>query len=72
MMGADMMGADMMGTGVMGTDPGFPGQPRPPILAALAGRTLCAREVSALSGQPRPAPGTALRAAADGLAVPGG
>jgi hypothetical protein len=67
-----MMGADMMGTAVMGTDPGFPGQPRPPILAALADRALCAREVSALSGQPRPAPGTALRAAADGLAVPGG
>ncbi|HMI25480.1 MAG TPA: hypothetical protein VK594_13410 [Streptosporangiaceae bacterium] len=62
-----MMGADMMGT-----DPGFPGQPRPPILAALAGTVLCAREVSAPSGQPRPAPGTALRAAADGLAVPGG
>ncbi|MGH3179950.1 MAG: hypothetical protein ACRDPF_39515 [Streptosporangiaceae bacterium] len=56
----------------MGTDPGLPGQPRPPILAALAGTVLCAREVSAPSGQPRPAPGTALRAAADGLAVPGG
>ena len=67
-----MMGADMMGADVMGADPGFPGQPRPPILAALAGRALCAREVSAPSGQPRPAPGTALRAAADGLAVPGG
>jgi hypothetical protein len=62
-----MMGADMVGT-----DPGFPGQPSPPILAALAGAVLCAREVSAPSGQPRPAPGTALRAAADGLAVPGG
>ncbi len=72
-----MMGADMMGTAVIGTDPGLPGQPRPPILAALAGRALAgralaAREVSALSGQPRPAPGTALRTAADGLAVPGG
>src|SRR5690349_21646889 len=32
-----MMGADMMGA-----DPGFPGQPRPPILAALADRALCA------------------------------
>ena len=72
MMGADMMGTAVMGTAVMGTDPGLPGQPRPPILAALAGRALCAREVSALSGQPRPAPGTALRTAADGLAVPGG
>jgi hypothetical protein len=60
----------MVGTDV--TDPGFPGQPRPPILAALAGPALCAREVSAPSGQPRPAPGAALRAAADGLTVPGG
>ena len=72
MMGPDMMGADMMGAAVTAADPGFPGQPRPPILAALARRVLCAPEVSAPSGQPRPAPGTALRAAADGLAVPGG
>ncbi len=54
------------------TDPGFPGQPRPPIVTALAGTALCAREVSAASGQPRPTPGSALRAAADGMAVPGG
>ncbi|HYX58471.1 MAG TPA: hypothetical protein VE888_05620 [Streptosporangiaceae bacterium] len=69
-MGSDMVGPDVVGTDV--TDPGFPGQPRPPTLAALAGTVLCAREVSIPSGQPRPAPGTALRAAADGLAVPGG
>jgi hypothetical protein len=60
-----MVGTDM-------TDPGFPGQPRPPILTALADTAPCAREVSAPSGQPRPAPGSALRAAADGVAVPGG
>ena len=60
----------MVGTDV--TDPGFPGQPRPPIVTALVGTALCAREVSTPSGQPRPAPGAALRAAADGLAVPGG
>jgi hypothetical protein len=65
-----MVDPDMVGTDV--TDPGFPGQPRPPILTALAGTALCAREVSAPSGQPRPTPGAALRAAADGLAVPGG
>jgi hypothetical protein len=67
-----MMGADMMDTDVLGADPGFPGQPRPPILVALADAVLCAQDVSARSGQPRPAPGTALQAAADGLAVPGG
>jgi hypothetical protein len=75
MVGADMMGPEMVGADIMGTDtidPGFPGQPRPPILAALAGAARCARAVSVPSGQPRPAPGTALRAAADGLAVPGG
>ena len=66
------MGADMMGAAMMGADPGFPGQPRPPILAAPSGLALCAREVSAHSGQPRPVPGAALRAAADGLALPGG
>ena len=65
-----MMGADMVGTDTI--DPGFPGQPRPPILAALAGAARRGRAVSAPSGQPRPTPGTALRAAADGLAVPGG
>jgi len=70
MVDPDMAGTDVMDTDV--TDPGFPGQPRPPILTALAGTALCARMVSAPPGQPRPAPGTALRAAADGLAVPGG
>ncbi|HEY3651518.1 MAG TPA: hypothetical protein VGL33_26365 [Streptosporangiaceae bacterium] len=65
-----MVGTDMVGTDV--TDPGFPGQPRPPTLTALAGAALRAREVSAPSGQPRPVPGAALRAAADGLALPGG
>ena len=69
-MGSDMVGPDVVGTDA--TDPGFPGQPRPPILTALAGAALRAREVSAPSGQPRPDPGAALRAAADGLAVPGG
>jgi hypothetical protein len=64
-MGTDVMDADM-------THPGFPGQPRPPTLTSLAGTALCAREVSTPPGQPRPAPGTALRAAADGWAVPGG
>jgi hypothetical protein len=63
-----MVDPDMVGTDM--TDPGFPGQPRPPTLTALAGAAL--REVSPPSGQPRPVPGAALRAAADGLALPGG